>query len=395
MKICLVNNLFPPINTGTAYYTYNLALNLVKRGHKVIVITNSVNGKKYFEIEEGIRIYRLPAIKLPRLKLWMGFSNFSFTLTPKNIKKINSILVKEEVQIIHQCNTIFDLVFASSYFAHKLNLPLFAIVTTMIQHPDKFYNRILEIFDKTIIKYLFSKNVHTYIAWDKETLRYIKDRYDFKGDIRIITCPLSFDRGKNSKPNYKKTYYNMVSIGHISKFKDREEFIKAWSIVVKKFPQAKLKIVGANFSDDTRNLIKKLKLEDNIIFTGEVQHDDVLKFVENVDFGGMLMSHVPYGKCVGVANLEIMGEGIPVIIDADDDFFGDKFPFKSGEHFVKVESRDPRWLAGKFIQLFEENELREKIGKSGEKFTEEILTWDKIIDELEVAYNAALNNVID
>ena len=94
MNICLVNNLYPPINTGSSFYTYDLANHLYEKGHNVIIITNKVKGTIGFSMEDGVKVYRLPVIKLPRWKIWMKFPDFNFTLTPKNIKRIKKIFIK-------------------------------------------------------------------------------------------------------------------------------------------------------------------------------------------------------------------------------------------------------------------------------------------------------------
>ncbi|GAF86368.1 unnamed protein product, partial [marine sediment metagenome] len=188
MNICLVNNLYPPINTGSSFYTRELAHNLNKRGHNLIVITNLLEGTKAFEIKNEIKIYRLPVIKLPRLKIWMKFPFFNFTLTLKNLKKFEEIIIKEEINIIHQCNTIFDLVFASSFFASRFKIPLICSVTTPIQHLNPFYNKLLEMFDKKFVYLLFSRKVNHYIALDKETERYLNERYKLYENISIIPC---------------------------------------------------------------------------------------------------------------------------------------------------------------------------------------------------------------
>ena len=393
MNICLVNNLYPPINTGSSFYTRDLAYNLIKRGHNVMVITNLVKGTKLFEIKDKIRIYRLPVIKLPRLKIWMKFPDFNFTLTPKNLKKFKEIIIQEKIEIIHQCNNIFDLVFASSYFASRLNIPLICSVTTQIQHLNPIYNKLLEIFDRIFIYLLFSRKVNQYIALDKETKRYLNERYKLYDNILII--PYSIPPQEESKSlteykrDYKKTHYKMVSLGHISDVKNRWETIRAWRYVVQKYPQAKLIIVGDLFSKKSQSLIKKIRLGKNIELTGRKEHKEIFKYLIEADFGGVLAANIPYYKGFGTANIETMASGLPVIVDADDNFFGDKFPIKANVHFIKAVNRNPRWLAAKFIELFENPRMRERIGKAGQRFVREVLTWDKIIDEIELVYKNA------
>ncbi len=106
MNICLVNNLFPPMITGSSYYTNDLAVHPAKKGHKVVVLSNLMEGTETFEIRDNIRIYRLPVKKLPQLKLWMGFKYFNFTLTYKNLRKIKKIPIEEEIMVGLSLNDI-------------------------------------------------------------------------------------------------------------------------------------------------------------------------------------------------------------------------------------------------------------------------------------------------
>jgi len=398
MNICLVNNLYPPTNTGSSFYTRGLADNLSKRGHKLIVITNQVESKKFLEIENDVKIYRLPVKRFPELDIWMKFPDFNFSLTFKNFRTIKKILINENIQIIHQCNNIFDLVFFSSYFSRKLKIPLLCSIMTQIQHTNKFYNKILELFDKTVIRYFFSKNVSQYIALDKECIRYVNERFKIFNKILFVPYLIpqedidtSFNNKKN---NYNKTYYRMLSLGHISNLKNRFEIIKAWRYVVNRIPKAKLVIVGDIFSRKSEKLIKALNIEKSIELTGRIPHCEIYKYIKNSDFSCMFLSeNLSYHKGVGGANFEIMASGLPVVLDATDNFFGDDYPFKNGEQFISAKSRDPEYLSKIFIELFENPQLREKIGKAGQKFVREVITWDKIIDKLELVYIDAINNL--
>jgi glycosyltransferase involved in cell wall biosynthesis len=396
MNICLVNNLYPPINTGSSFYTKGLANNLSKRGHKVIVITNQVESKKILEIENDVKIYRLPVKRLPKLDVWMKFPDFNFSLTPKNFRSMKKILTYEEIQIIHQCNNIFDLVFFSSYFSRKFKIPLLCSIMTQIQHTNKFYNKILELFDKTVIRYLFSKNVSQYIALDKESIRYINERFKIFNKVLFVPYLIpqedidtSFNNRKN---NYNKTYYRMLSLGHISNLKNRFETIKAWRYVVNRIPKAKLVIVGGIFSKKSEKLIKDLKIEKNIELTGRIPHSDIYKYINNSDFSCMFLSeNLPYHKGIGGANFEIMASGLPVVLDATDNFFGNNFPFKDGKHYIRAKSRDPKYLSEIFIELFKNLQLRKKVGIAGQQFVRKVLAWDKIVDKLETLYYEVTN----
>lgn len=393
MNICLVNNLFPPILTGSSLFTLDLATQLHKKGHNVIVITSKTT-KCYndFEIHSiGFRIYRLKMVRLFKSALWMKFPNFYLTLFPSNFRRIKEILLQNNIEVLHQCNNIFDLVFAATYFSRKLKLPLICSLTTQIQHSNSFLNKILELFDKTIIKYLFVNYVDVFLAGDKETERYINERYNrYDGIITLHYGISGLDKFSQIKRDYSKTHYVLVSLGNISDIKDRKALINAWPYVKAIFPNAKMKIIGSLFSKEIEKGISENKVENEIIFTGKVERHNIPDVIRDTDIGSMFFSNVPYSKGVGSANIELMASGLPVILDAYEDNFGPGMPFKNGIHFIKLDSRDPIWLSDKIIELFNNPDLREKIGRAGKEFVTTNLTWEKIMPSLEGIYIQAI-----
>jgi glycosyltransferase involved in cell wall biosynthesis len=321
----------------------------------------------------------------------MKFPNFYLTLFPSNFTRIKEIILQNNIEVLHQCNNIFDLVFAATYFSRKLKLPLICSLTTQIQHSSRFLNKILELFDKTIIKYFFAKYVDVFLAGDKETERYINERYNrYDGIITLHYGISGLDKFFQIKRDYCKTNYILVSLGHISDVKDRKALINAWPYVKASFPDAKIKIIGSLFSKDIEKGISNNKLENDIIFTGKVERNNIPDVIRDTDIGSMFFSNVPYSKGVGSANIELMASGLPVILDAYEDNFGPGMPFKNGIHFVKLDSRDPIWLSNKIIELFNNPDLRERIGRAGKEFVTTNLTWDKIMPLLEDIYFQAI-----
>ncbi len=394
MNICLFNNLYPPINTGSSFITSQYAKYLKRNGHHVIVITNSFKDLTGYNVEDGIPVYRIPKISLPKLKLWMSFPDFNLSILPKNIRYIESVVRKEKIEILHQCNNIFDLVFASAHLKKKLKLPLVCSLMTPMQHTVSIYNMVLAAFDKIILKNYFAKRVNTYLALDRETLRYINERYSRTDGIELVpfTITQSFlDACRDTELNYEESKFTMISLGHVSNLKNRFETIRAWKIVTEKYPQAKLIIVGEIMSRDSADLIKELGLGNNIILTGRIPHERIKEFISQADISSMFLSgSLPYHRGVGVANLETMAYGLPTIVDISDDFFGSKFPLVDGENCVKLERRDPELFAAKIIELFEKPELRKKIGTNGKTFVHKTMLWENIIEELENVYKGLI-----
>ena len=109
MDVVLINNDYPPIIFGgIGTFTHELAKGLVRKGHRVTVITGypqitlSANNKYYEEIADGINIIRLPYPSMaPRHTLFQLF----------NYKKIINIIKNINPDIIHgQSGSLYPLI---------------------------------------------------------------------------------------------------------------------------------------------------------------------------------------------------------------------------------------------------------------------------------------------
>ena len=126
MKICMLSNLFTPVVSGSSTQSESLSRELRRRGHRPFVITARVDKKTqaYDEIE-GVPIYRLPAIRLPRLPISMNFPWLSYTFTPGNMRRIEKIFIKHKPDIIHLHNHMFDLSFTGILMQQRFSIPLY------------------------------------------------------------------------------------------------------------------------------------------------------------------------------------------------------------------------------------------------------------------------------
>lgn len=59
MNILFVTFIFPPQDGGISIFDYHICKELVGRGHKIIVITNSVPGSENFDSQQDFPIRRL------------------------------------------------------------------------------------------------------------------------------------------------------------------------------------------------------------------------------------------------------------------------------------------------------------------------------------------------
>lgn len=94
----MISDFFYPEFGGVESHIYNLALCLMKRGHKVVVITKSMNnrsGVRYMS-HLGLKVYYVP---LFWLQVSSGKTTIPFLLTNFNIYR--GIFIREQIEIVH------------------------------------------------------------------------------------------------------------------------------------------------------------------------------------------------------------------------------------------------------------------------------------------------------
>ncbi|WP_283153415.1 glycosyltransferase [Guptibacillus hwajinpoensis] len=101
---------------------------------------------------------------------------------------------------------------------------------------------------------------------------------------------------------------NIISVGRLVNQKGFNHLIKAFSIVINEFPEAKLYIVGkGNKEKDIKKLISDLDLTDNIVLLGG--QDNPYKYMEMADL--YVLSSISEG--FPNALVESMSVGLPVL----------------------------------------------------------------------------------
>ena len=92
--ICVFSNFFPPVVSGSSVQVAGLCRELSQQGWEVIVISaNVVDGSPDYEVIDGVHIYRMPTLRLPKIMAFgFNFSWLGFTFFPKNIQRIKMVI---------------------------------------------------------------------------------------------------------------------------------------------------------------------------------------------------------------------------------------------------------------------------------------------------------------
>jgi len=169
--------------------------------------------------------------------------------------------------------------------------------------------------------------------------------------------------------------------------KGQETFVRAAALLRPRFPHARFIITGSPFPGNEQHLerlqvlIRELGVEDNVIFTGEM--DDVGPVYASLDVL-VLSSGLP--EPFGLVLIEAMARRVPVIATRAG---GPGEITDDGRAGILVAPNDPQDMADAIGRVFEDTEAARRIGEAGRRRYETMFQEQKFVDQMVALYQAA------
>ena len=376
MNIMMVTAMFPPIRTGTAFYSLNLASHLTARGNSVTVVT--IPGD---DLPVSFVVQRLAALHFP-LKSY--FKHLRFTACfPQNYLRMCRLARRSKADVILLVNHYLDIAVPAVVASRLCGIPLVCSVGTELQSANARRDRILNALDKAIcgtVVFPFCRHV---IAWDTEILRYLSD---IQGPaVTEKTSVINF--GVNGDPavflqhghDYERRG-QLLGVGAVTEQRDFIALVRAFQLIAREFPDQHLKIVGHVYYEAAWKLVRELGLDDRVTFTGELPHERVLAEMQASDAYFVSLSGRYLG--LGTATVESMLLGVPTIANVPPALLGPAV-LRDGEHIMLTEGRQPLEIAHKIRQLLSSRDTRERVGRGGRQFITDYMNWDTVSAQME------------
>lgn len=383
MRIGIFVETYFPYVSGVSISIESLKDALVQKGHEVYIVTLKIDdynydNDPYLILLEG---HPYPFKKLKALKL-------GYTLHyRKNVKELK----KFKFDIIH-ANTEFSVGTIGYKLAKATNVPIVYTYHTLY-HTYVHYvaNFAISFFKMIIIRRIknWMKKVDEVIVPSNKVLNIIRD-FKVKRDVNVIPTGIKLDRFLNYdlnsiekiKKNYKLVGKRiMLFAGRLGQEKGIGELIEYFDILSKDFPDLVFLIVGFGAHEGVlKKLVSSKKLEDKIIFTGEVCNSEIGNYYRLCDFfvsasntetQGLTYFEALASNCVSLVKKDPSLEGI--IEDGINGFY-----FEDKESFLSQ---------AKYILENDMSEIKEKTSEVVKNFSTEVFA-DRIIK----VYEKALKN---
>ena len=381
MNIALFASAFHPSLGGVEELCRQLALELMRQGHGVIVLTNRwPRDLPAVETIDGIRVYRLP-FRLPEGSIK---ATINYHLTHRGIEReMLSILRKHQINVLHvQC------VSSNAHYAmiaqQKLNVPL---VVTLQGELTMDANQIFQKSPQAqgiLRRALDQAQVIT--GCSAKTLRDGEEFYGhpLKEKARVIFNGVNFSEFENVKPHHYERPY-ILSLGRLAPQKGFHTLIQAFA--KSGLADSMVLVIGGDGPemDNLRNFANNLGLADRINFAGRLGREGVASYLAGCQFFVLASPAEPFGIVI----IEAMAAGAPVIAVNN---AGPAEIITDGVNGLLVDRSEPELLAAAMQKVRSDHDLACRMGKAAKQRASEF-AWPKIASEYLSAYAAAAAGV--
>lgn len=387
MKIAIASDIYYPMTNGVAVFSHNLALGLVKRGHEVLVIAPSFDGKFHIDNDNGIKTVHLTSAKfpfypdqinaVPERKEILGlpmprlaYKNGIWWST-RALTEVKKVLDDFNPDVIH-LQTAETIALAIIHYVRKHNTPL---VTTGHAYPDnitgqfKFLKPVKKPVDATVRAYMASFLKHAEYATMPTEMAIEdlvpKNRKHFKVPVEALSNGVDLSEYKPGKPSVEileKYHINMkvprvLYVGRVDPEKSIENVVEAFSIASKSVVDAEFLIVGDGIARPAlEKLVVEKNLGDKVKFLGRVMPPDLYEIYKT----GTLFATASETETQGIVLIEASATGLPLVaVDAG----AVKELCQNKRNGILCEPGNIAQLAKAMVEILSNKTLREQYGK--------------------------------
>jgi len=385
MRVLFFSNWFPPVISGSSFYTSSLAQALVERGHEVEVVT--VDWGPEYAPAAPFPVHRLPCLRLPRTALFYNARLMGFTFTPANRKRLLQIIARFRPHVLHHVNHIFDSVLLTASAARAARVPLVGSLTTPVQHEKPLRNLVMALGDRVALGWGGVRRWDGIVSLDQMVHYYVGVRFGRRAQQRSEI--ILFGVRREALAEYQNRTVPRAAeplilfVGQIHPFRNPVQIIRAMPLVLQAVPQARLVLAGRVDLKEPPQVAQTLGLGQHVQFLGETAHDQVVRLMQQAH---VFVSYAtgPFPG-LGTAPMEAMLCETPVVNDLPENLFGEG-RLRNGENIILVNQHDPHSIAGALVKLLRDAELRQRIGAAGRRFVLEHLSWESIAAQMEAFY---------
>jgi glycosyltransferase involved in cell wall biosynthesis len=275
-------------------FVYELATRL-KNDFEIFVLAPAYKDSLHFEINDEIKIYRHKQFLIKNVELAYGIgiyenlkrNKFKYFMLPFyfffQFLLIKKLTQKEKITIIH-AHWLIPNGFIAVLCKKILKID-FKIISTI--HGSDFWGYNNKLGNS--LKKFTLNNIDT-LTVVSNALKEKVIEFGYKNEVFVY--PMGLDttlfspskRDESLKERLQILGPFLLFVGTIIEQKGIRHLIQALPTVLKKIRDAKLVVIGdGNLKKGMGELTKKLKIEENVIFTGSIPHNELPPYFATAD----------------------------------------------------------------------------------------------------------------
>ncbi|MFH1657261.1 MAG: glycosyltransferase family 4 protein [bacterium] len=318
MRIGFFTDTYLPEIHGVEVSIESFRRTLEAMGHEVYIYAPETPGYK----DANPRVFRFKSqriLKNPEMR-------YSFDFLP--VGHTFGEISRFKLDVVH-AHTPFGLGLLAKYISERQLIPLIYTHHTHYQEYAKFYLK-----EKILLPYLakvyttwFSSIAHAIISPSLKIKKLLRE-YGVKQKVPIYILPTGIDlqifkkvvgekQALRKKLKISDQAKILLTVSRIAEEKNVKFLIDSFAKFVKK-DVFFLLVGGGPFLEEAKKLVKKLKIEKNIIFIGKVFPEKVSAYYKAAD----IFLFASLTDTQGIVLLEALACGLPVVALKDDAFSG-------------------------------------------------------------------------
>jgi glycosyltransferase involved in cell wall biosynthesis len=360
MRIAFFTNCYKPLINGVVTSIVYLKEAYEKKGHQIYIFAPKV--EDYIDQEKNIFRYR--SINLTNKVKYPIAIPLSF--------KAKKVITEFNPDLIH-IHHPFVLSSVAIMYSKQLGIPKILTIHTQYDQYAYYVAPLPQKLTQEVIKKIVSNlaDKTDCIVTPSESMKALIKNYGMKNRIEVIpnAIKLSTFREKNKleclkiskRFNLKEDEKIILFVGRVATEKSIDKIIKALGIIKKHgISKTKLLIVGNGPArDELTHLVQALGVEEEVIFCGEVNYEEIRYYYKIADVFTMASA----SESFGIVTIEALASGLPVLavkapgaMDILTDGFDGLLTDDNIEHFAKA-----------LEKIIRDPELRERLSKGALK----------------------------
>ncbi|GLI54204.1 glycosyltransferase family 4 protein [Thermodesulfovibrio yellowstonii] len=332
------------------------ALGMRDRGYRVLIATEKDSTLFNKAMQKGIEVFDI------------HFSKYN----PYSFLKIKDLLEKEKVDILNT-HSSKDSWVASIAAKMSKNKPKI-IRTRHLSTP----------ISKSYISKIIYDLIPDAIVTTSEEIKDTMIKFNRFNEKKIFSIPTGIDlklfKNENIESAIKEQGFKIGTIGILRDWKGHSYFIESIPLIKKAIPKAIFFIIGDGPQrDNLKKLIDELDLNQSVKMLGF--RDDIPKVIYSLD----VIVHPSYAnEGVPQVILQALAMKKPVVAS---NITGIREVIIDNQTGLLVEPKNKWDIAEKVIELYNNKDLRIRLGEEGEKFVKINFSIESMLDKLESIYH--------